>query len=133
MEPDARQPDLEPDERVASLVNEYFDRREAGEELTPEQFASEHPELAGELQPYLEGLSFLDRIRSTAPDVQAALKATPVPGQLPVVEGYELIEEKGRGILASSPSWKAGRWPPVSNTSPWITWTAFTWTRTSAR
>jgi len=97
MEPDARQPDLEPDERIASLVNEYFDRRQAGEELTPEQFAVEHPELAGELQPYLEGLSLLDQIRSSTPDVQAAMEAAPWPGRLPEIEGYDLIGELGRG------------------------------------
>ena len=68
MEPDAHQPDLEPDERIASLVNEYFDRRQAGEGLTPEQFAAENPELAGELQPYLEGLALLDQIRARGVD-----------------------------------------------------------------
>ena len=47
-------------------VNQYFDRRQSGEHLTPEDFAAEHPELADELRPYLEGLSLIDRARSAA-------------------------------------------------------------------
>ena len=54
------------DDRVAALINEYFDRRREGESLTPESFAAEHPELSGELLPYLEGLGLLDQIRSDA-------------------------------------------------------------------
>ena len=36
----------EPDAHIDALIGEYFDRRRAGEELTVEQFAAEHADLA---------------------------------------------------------------------------------------
>lgn len=82
------------DPQIAALVNEYFDRRQSGEDLTPDQFAAEHPELAENLRPYLEGLSLIDQARSVVLDERLA--AAP-PGPLPHVAGYELHEEIGRG------------------------------------
>lgn len=87
----------QPDERIASLVNEYFDRRQAGEELTPDRFAAEHPGLAETLQPYLEGLALLDEIRTATAGVGGPVRVAAAAGALPVIEGYELIEEIGRG------------------------------------
>ncbi|MCP4248814.1 MAG: serine/threonine protein kinase [bacterium] len=87
-------------DRIASLVNQYFDRRQDGEDLTPEQFSAEHPDLAAELQPYLQGLALLDEIRTATADtherLEAALEASE-PAELPTIDGYELIEEIGRG------------------------------------
>jgi serine/threonine protein kinase/tetratricopeptide (TPR) repeat protein len=82
-------------EQVSALIDEYFERRNAGEDLTPERFAAEHPDLADELRPYLVGLTMVERARtmaSQAPDV-----GQPPVDQLPAIEGYELIEEIGRG------------------------------------
>ncbi len=92
----SREPDAQPDDRIASLVNEYFDRREAGESLTPASFAAEHPQLANELQPYLEGLALLDQIRSTTGGGSVPATAVQSP-ELPQIDGYELLEEIGRG------------------------------------
>ncbi|MCK4659814.1 MAG: protein kinase [Phycisphaerae bacterium] len=88
------------DDRVAALINEYFDRRQAGEGLTPECFATEHPELSDELLPYLEGLSLLDKIRSDAasrPGETRSESGSLVGADVPEVAGYELLEEMGRG------------------------------------
>jgi len=92
-----REANTRPDERIASLVNEYFDRRQAGEQLTPQRFVAEHPELADDLQPYLDGLSLLDEIRSATGSADAAVAATTPDNSLPEIEGYELLEEIGRG------------------------------------
>ncbi len=95
MDPGRPEDNHQPDERVAALINEYFDRKQSGEALTPESFAAEHAELVDELQPYLAGLSLLDKVRQTtgvdtddASDTAALWLST---------EGYELIEEIGRG------------------------------------
>ena len=82
--------------RILALVDEFLERREAGEGLSPEQFIAAHHELAHRLQPYLRGLPLIDRAcdlgrTGTSP------KSRPTPGNLPVIEGYELIEEIGRG------------------------------------
>ena len=76
----------EPDERIDSLINEYFERRQSGEDLSPERFAAEHPDSAEQLSPYLRGLLLLDRIRPVTGDMK-----------IPAITGYELLEEIGRG------------------------------------
>ncbi len=82
-----------PDERFAPLINEYFDRRQAGEELTPESFIAEHPDLAEDLKPYLEGLSLLGDIGAAAEGSDPDAPVT----DLPVITGYALLKELGRG------------------------------------
>ncbi len=90
MRPSSPRIDVESDQRVFALVSEYFDRRQAGEDLTPEHLADEHPDLADELRPHLRGLAVFDRARLL---MNGAVRASP----LPAVEGYQLIEEIGRG------------------------------------
>jgi tetratricopeptide (TPR) repeat protein len=97
MDPDRPENNAQPDERIASLINEYFDRRESGEALTPESFASEHPDLAEELRPYLAGLSLLDKIRTTAGGAGGVERAAEAPAEFPTIGGYELLKELGRG------------------------------------
>ena len=85
------------DDRVAALVNEYFDRRQRGEDLTPESFLDEHSDLADVLRPYLDGLSLLDQIRSaTSGAARNAGQAISDP-VLPTIDGYEVLAEIGRG------------------------------------
>lgn len=81
---------------VAALINEYFDRRQSGEDLSPERFAAEHPAMADELRPYLEGLSLIDRARS-AVGAEALAPPGAAVGSLPPIAGYQLLEEIGRG------------------------------------
>lgn len=91
------EPASRPDDRIAALINEYFDRRQAGEEITVESFAAEHPELAEELTPYLEGLSILGGLSAPGPaDVDIDDTATE-ESVLPTIGGYVLHEEIGRG------------------------------------
>ena len=96
MEPDSPDQQARLDPRISALLNEYFERRQAGEDLTPERFAREHPELADELRPYLGGLAIVDEARRQAVDTGPA--ASPLAKtELPAIEGFELIEEIGRG------------------------------------
>jgi tetratricopeptide (TPR) repeat protein len=97
MDPYSPQSDGQPSEHITSLINEYFERRQAGEDLTPAGFAAEHPELADELRPYLEGLALVEEARTLAGDVMDAAAAAAAAEELPTIEGYELIEEIGRG------------------------------------
>jgi tetratricopeptide (TPR) repeat protein len=92
MEPSFPRNDRKSREDVSALVNEYFDRRRAGEKLTPDDFAAEHPEMADALRPYLAGLALADRV--CTPAGSPAVGAT---AKLPAVEGFELIAEIGRG------------------------------------
>jgi tetratricopeptide (TPR) repeat protein len=96
MAADPPEQQAQPDERIAALLRDYFNRRHGGESLTPEQFVAEHVDAAEALQPYLAGMSLVSeagtRARSTTDDRQAP----PVQG-LPRIAGYTLIEELGRG------------------------------------
>jgi tetratricopeptide (TPR) repeat protein len=86
----------EADSRITALVNEFLDRRQAGEDLTPESFVAEHAELAEELRRSLEGLPLIDRARTAAGKTDEE-EPSATTAALPAVEGYELIEEIGRG------------------------------------
>jgi tetratricopeptide (TPR) repeat protein len=86
----------EPDERIDSLIGAYFDRRQAGEDLTPEQFAGEHPEFAEELLPYLKGLSILSGMKESATGADEP-EATTAELALPTIGGYVLHKEIGQG------------------------------------
>jgi serine/threonine protein kinase len=81
---------------IAALINEYFDRRQAGEDLSSARFAVEHPEVADELRPYLEGLTLIDQARSAVGGEYRAPAAADA-GEMPTIPGYELLEEIGRG------------------------------------
>ena len=96
MDSSSQQNEPGPGEHICALVNEYFDRRQAGEDLTPASFAAEHPEVAETLRRSLEGLSLVDKARMLANGADSS----EVPGLaagLSCVEGYKLIEEIGRG------------------------------------
>ncbi len=96
MDPPPAERDEQPSEHISSLIDEFFDRRRAGENLTPERFLAEHPEVAEELRPHLASVSLYERAWPLAA-AAAAAEAGRTPTELPTVEGYELIEEIGRG------------------------------------
>ena len=96
MTADSPEPGTPPDERISAFVSEFFDRRHAGENLTPERFAAEHPDVAEQLQPYLAGLGLIDRARVSAADT-AGPEHRDTTATLPTIVGYRLIEEIGRG------------------------------------
>ncbi|UCD74510.1 MAG: protein kinase [Phycisphaerales bacterium] len=97
MDPSHPEQKPQPDERIGRLIDEYFDRRAAGEELTPEQFAAEHSDLTRELEPYLDGLSMLSGINVAADEEELPADAASDREELPAIMGYELLEELGRG------------------------------------
>jgi len=84
-------------DRIAALIHEYFLRRQAGEEITPQSFAAEHPDLAEELRPYLAGLALLREMNGTAPDAPSGPSTTTGELALPTIAGYVLHEEIGHG------------------------------------
>jgi tetratricopeptide (TPR) repeat protein len=90
---DAGEPALDP--RLAGLLDEYFNRRQAGEQLTPQDFVRAHPELAAQIEPHLRGLALIDQARTRSLPGHATPPAT--AGPLPPVPGYDLLEEIGRG------------------------------------
>jgi len=96
MAPSSPQHNAEPNARVVALVGEFFDRRQAGEELTPQAFADEHADLADELRPYLKGLDLFDPARLADNDTTLVVSPAP-PGGVPVIQGYEVVREIGRG------------------------------------
>ncbi|MCP3902457.1 MAG: protein kinase [Planctomycetes bacterium] len=94
MDADRPEGQSEPHQRIDALINEYFERRQAGEELSPEAFAAEHRDFEEDLRPYLEGFSLLERIRS---DAEHDLDAVDPGPDLPAIDGYRILEEIGRG------------------------------------
>ena len=96
MDPPPAGRDEQPSEHISSLIDEFFDRRRAGENLTPERFLAEHPQVAQELRPHLASVSLYERAWPLAA-AAAAAEAGRTPTELRAVEGYELIEEIGRG------------------------------------
>jgi len=90
------QGNVEPDERISGLVSEFFDRRRADGDLTPERFVADHPEVAEELGLYLAGLPLIDKACTRTGDAGEG-EAPGAAAELPTVEGYNLIEGLGRG------------------------------------
>ncbi len=102
--------ELDPQEaRLGELINEFFDRRASGENLTEADFLAEHAEHADALREHLVGLNLLNGIgsssqRPTLPGEETAVAtgssadvvgAGPPP--LPEIPGYEIIKLIGRG------------------------------------
>ena len=73
----------DPEEGISALVSEFFDRRQAGEDLTSECFVSEHPEVAEELRLCLEGLPLIQRA-CTPPGDAPARAETAATGIFPL-------------------------------------------------
>ncbi len=96
MSPSPPQNGVEPDKRISGLVNEFFDRREAGEALTSESFVGEHPEVAGELRSYLAGVPLIDKACTLGSEALTE-EDSAGPREFPAIQGYEVIEEIGRG------------------------------------
>ena len=86
----------EPDPRITALVSEFFDRLHQGEDLSPDRFLAEHPEAAEQLGPHLGGLPLIDQACRSGKGATADEDAGSPP-DLPVVEGYRLLEETARG------------------------------------
>lgn len=85
------------DDRIDSLINDYLERRHSGEDLSPEQFAAEHPNSSEALLPYLEGLSLLSKIMPAAREPAGTAPPGQSSTELLAIAGYDLLEELGRG------------------------------------
>jgi len=85
-----------PSERIAALIDAYFERRRAGENLTPESFAAEYPDFADDLAPYLQGVSLLERV-SQKTRLYGDRTSAPTRIGEPQIESYDVVEEIGRG------------------------------------
>ncbi len=98
------------EEHLGALINEFFDRRESGENLTEDDFLAEHPEDANALREHLCGLGLLEQLSST--DAQPTILKGAETGShggashkpdseyktyLPEIEGYDVHKQIGRG------------------------------------
>lgn len=98
------------DEHLGALINEYFDRRQSGENLSPEDFLAQHGEHASALREHFAGLDLLGGVGSsrgpalggdaTRPAFEGSSArcreaiTEPAPPEIP---GYEIIKLVGRG------------------------------------
>jgi len=85
-----------PSAHIAALIDAYFERKRAGETVTPESFAAEHPDLAADLAPYLQGVSLLEKIGNTTRRSEGRVYERIAEGT-PPIEAYDVVEEIGRG------------------------------------
>jgi len=98
------------EERLGELINEYFDRRESGEDLSQEDFIMEHAEHADALREHLVGLDLLDGLgasseRRTLPGAglvpaqgsSAEASAPDLGPPQPEIRGYDIHKLIGRG------------------------------------
>jgi serine/threonine protein kinase len=105
MIPDSLDQEPRLDSHLSALLDEYFRRRQADCTLTPQRFSAQHPELAEELQPYLEGLELIEQARAQATGTAIGGSGTdlgragpdPQPTPPAFIPGYQLLEEIGRG------------------------------------
>jgi serine/threonine protein kinase len=97
------------EQRLGELINDFFDRKQAGENVSPEQFLAENPEHAEQLREHLRGLELIGNIGSRT-DRSTLINPTPVFGgssartsldsnatPLPQIAGYEILKQIGRG------------------------------------
>ena len=101
----------EPDEeRLGELINEFFDRRERGEDISQEAFLAEHAEHAEALREHLVGLDLLAGMGASSKDATQPHDAAAQPKgssakawstqsgpPLPDIPGYEIHKLLGRG------------------------------------
>ncbi len=80
--------------RAGELAREYLTRWLGGTAPAPETFIAEHPAEAETLRRELGELGLLDSVRGRV-DTSAFLAAD--PEVLPEIEGYEVLDELGRG------------------------------------
>lgn len=98
------------EERLGELINEFFDRREKGENLTEEGFLAEYPEHAEVLREHLRGLDLLGRLGSSGGQQTQAADALGMPkgssaedpfatpeASYPEISGYKILKQIGRG------------------------------------
>lgn len=96
--------------RIGELINEFFDRRQRGENLSREDFLASHPEEAEELRGHLSGLDLIDDLvassgAATLPvndpaafkGSSAELSAEESTSAKPDIPGYEILKQIGRG------------------------------------
>lgn len=97
------------EQRLGELINDYFDRRERGEDISQEEFLASNPEYAEELRGHLAGLDLITDLGSSmsatlpgnwtpAPkgsSAQDALASETTP--IPKIPGYDIQKQIGRG------------------------------------
>ncbi|MCG8406801.1 MAG: serine/threonine protein kinase [Phycisphaerales bacterium] len=103
------------EERIGELINEFFDRRQRGEDLSHDAFLAEHEEHADELRQHLAGLNLLEGMGSSSKQVNLPGDKTKLaegssgahsirdselpPPQIPGYEIHKLIGRGGMGLV----------------------------------
>ncbi len=77
------------DERIAEILGEWYERRDRGEQVTPEDVVASHPDLA---EPLRERFEMLGVIESLFEEPKELPEGTPRE-----IGDFRLIREVGRG------------------------------------
>ncbi len=91
------------EEQLAALLDDYVSRLERGERPSVDALLAEHPELAGELAEYLDGVRMIHAALHDAPPaphvkaIAGAAEQPPRDAPPQVLGDYELGRELGRG------------------------------------
>ena len=87
------------DLRVGRILNDFLDRRAAGEQVTDEALLAAHPELADELREHLALLRGMERDRVTVERLitQGVLRPSEDPAYLARLGAYKIVGLLGRG------------------------------------
>ncbi len=98
------------EEKLGELINEFFDRRESGENLSEDEFLAQYPDFAPDLRDHFRGLELLEGLGSSSAKQTLSRGGKPRFGgssaassdghpdrPLPEIPGYEILKEIGRG------------------------------------
>lgn len=98
------------EERLGELINEFFDRRESGENLSEDEFLAQYPDFAPDLRDHFRGLELLEGLGSSSArqtlshggaqrfkGSSAGMHGIGDERPLPEIPGYDMLKEIGRG------------------------------------
>ncbi|MEK6643242.1 MAG: serine/threonine-protein kinase [Planctomycetota bacterium] len=97
------------EQRLGELINEYFDSRERGDNISQDEFLAKYPEYAEELRGHLAGLDLITDLGSSmsetlpghwTPNPKGSSAVDPLAAAnapLPVIPGYDVHKQIGRG------------------------------------
>jgi serine/threonine protein kinase/tetratricopeptide (TPR) repeat protein len=84
-----------PEDRVGELAEAFLDRHRRGERPSVEEYATAHPDLAGEIRRLFAALLIMEELRPAASDLTGDILACgSAPGRL---GDYRILREVGRG------------------------------------
>jgi len=84
---------MDREERIEAVIAEWYERRDAGEEVDPEELIGRHADLAGDLRARFAALEFVDL---------ALARSSAAPDGVPREIGdFRILREIGRGGMGT--------------------------------